>query len=181
MATGVEPAPGAGLHGLLDPYAGDVPYSKRQSLTSPPFGLTVAFNAAVVCFTADAAPVSTVGGLGSVASVWSAPALVPPALVATTRNLKASGITEFESAVAYGGSPRATIHLVTAGRALAFIRGRSYVLGQDLAAVAPEVLRHRIVLSYEGIADDVAPDAIVRRVLETTEMPRLDLGDGRVV
>ena len=102
-------------------------------------------------------------------------------LVASTRSLKGSGIAEFESAVAYGGSPRATIHLVTAGRALAFIRGRSYVLGQDLAAVAPEVLRHRIVLSYEGIADDVAPDAIVRRVLETTEMPRLDLGDGRVV
>jgi MoxR-like ATPase len=102
-------------------------------------------------------------------------------LVATTRNLRAAGIAEFESAVAYGGSPRATIHLVTAGRALAFIRGRSYVLGQDLAAVAPEVLRHRIVLSYEGIADSVAPDAIVQRVLQTTEMPRLDLGDGRVV
>jgi MoxR-like ATPase len=55
------------------------------------------------------------------------------------------------------------------------------VLGQDLAAVAPEVMRHRIVLSYEGIADGVSPDTIVRRVLETTEMPRLDLGDGRVV
>ena len=102
-------------------------------------------------------------------------------LVGATRSLKGSGVTEFESAVAYGGSPRATIHLVTAGRALAFIRGRSYVLGQDLAAVAPEVLRHRIVLSYEGIADEVAPDQIVQRVLETTEMPRLDLGDGRVV
>jgi len=118
-----------------------------------------------------------------VRKVYVDPAVIAYAtkLVASTRNLKGSGIAEFESAVAYGGSPRATIHLVTAGRALAFIRGRSYVLGQDLAAVAPEVLRHRIVLSYEGIADDVAPDAIVRRVLETTEMPRLDLGDGRVV
>jgi MoxR-like ATPase len=102
-------------------------------------------------------------------------------LVAMTRSLKSSGITEFESAVAYGASPRATIHLVTAGRALAFIRGRAYVLGQDIAAVAPEVLRHRIVLSYDGIADSVAPDAIVQRVLQATEMPRLDLGDGRVV
>ncbi|HEY1420792.1 MAG TPA: MoxR family ATPase [Candidatus Dormibacteraeota bacterium] len=102
-------------------------------------------------------------------------------LVGATRNLRTAGVTEFESAVAYGGSPRATIHLVTAGRALAFIRGRDYVLGQDIAAVAPEVLRHRIVLSYDGIADGVAPDAIVQRVLETTEMPRLDLGDGRVV
>src|SRR6202011_2989484 len=52
-------------------------------------------------------------------------------LVATTRSLKASGVTEFESAVAYGGSPRATIHLVTAARALAYIRGRSYVLGRS--------------------------------------------------
>src|SRR4030081_717226 len=69
-------------------------------------------------------------------------------LVGATRHLKESGVTEFETAVAYGGSPRATIHLVSAARALAFIRGRSYVLGQDIAAVAPEVLRHRIVLSY---------------------------------
>ncbi len=99
--------------------------------------------------------------------VYVDPAVIAYAtrLVAATRSLKAAGINDFESAVAYGGSPRATIHLVIAGRALAFIRGRSYVLGQDLAAVAPEV----------------APDDIVRRVIETTEMPRLDLGDGRVV
>ena len=115
--------------------------------------------------------------------VYVDPAVIAYAtrLVAATRSLKAAGINDFESAVAYGGSPRATIHLVIAGRALAFIRGRSYVLGQDLAAVAPEVLRHRIVLSYEGIADSVAPDDIVSRVIETTQMPRLDLGDGRVV
>ncbi len=117
-----------------------------------------------------------------VRDVYVDPAVIAYAtrLVTATRNPVAAGITEFESAVAYGGSPRATIHLVAAGRALAFIRGRSYVLGQDLAAVAPEVLRHRIVLSYEGIADGVSPEAIVRRVLETTEMPRLDLGDRRV-
>src|SRR5438445_5433963 len=73
--------------------------------------------------------------------------------VSATRHVTDVGLAGLESAVDYGGSPRATIHLVSAGRALAFIRGRSYVLGQDLAAVAPEVLRHRIVLSYEGIAD----------------------------
>jgi len=118
-----------------------------------------------------------------VRKVYVDPAVIAYAttLVSATRNLKAAGVSELESAVDYGGSPRATIHLVSAGRALAFIRGRSYVLGQDLAAVAPEVLRHRIVLSYEGIADGVSPDTIVRRVLETTDMPRLDLGDGRVV
>jgi MoxR-like ATPase len=118
-----------------------------------------------------------------VRKVYVDPAVIAYAtkLVTATRSLKAAGITELESAVDYGGSPRATIHLVSAGRALAFIRGRSYLLGQDIAAVAPEVLRHRIVLSYEGIADGVSPDTVVRRVLETTEMPRLDLGDGRVV
>src|SRR5438105_2614560 len=100
-----------------------------------------------------------------VRKVYVDPAVVAYAttLVSATRNLKASGVAELESAVDYGGSPRATIHLVSAGRALAFIRGRSYVLGQDLAAVAPEVLRHRIVLSYEGIADGVSPDTIERR------------------
>jgi MoxR-like ATPase len=118
-----------------------------------------------------------------VRKVYVDPAVIAyaTALVSATRNLKAAGVSELETAVDYGGSPRATIHLVSAGRALAFIRGRSYVLGQDLAAVAPEVLRHRIVLSYEGIADGVSPDTIVRRVLEMTDMPRLDLGDGRVV
>jgi MoxR-like ATPase len=128
-------------------------------------------------------PVELVALQKQVRQVYVDPAVISYAtrLVAATRNLKAAGVTELESAVDYGGSPRATIHLVSAGRALAFIRGRSYVLGQDLAAVAPEVLRHRIVLSYEGIADSVSTDTVVRRVLETTEMPRLDLGDGRVV
>ena len=118
-----------------------------------------------------------------VRKVYVDPAVIAYAttLVSATRNLKAAGVAELETAVDYGGSPRATIHLVSAGRALAFIRGRSYVLGQDLVAVAPEVLRHRIVLSYVGIADGVSPDTIVRRVIETTAMPRLDLGDGRVV
>jgi MoxR-like ATPase len=118
-----------------------------------------------------------------VRKVYVDPAVIAYAttLVSATRNLKAAGVAELETAVDYGGSPRATIHLVSAGRALAFIRGRSYVLGQDLVAIAPEVLRHRIVLSYEGIADGVSPDTIVRRVIEATAMPRLDLGDGRVV
>jgi MoxR-like ATPase len=128
-------------------------------------------------------PEDLVGLQNQVRKVYVDPAVIAYAtrLVTATRSLKAAGVTELESAVDYGGSPRATIHMVSAGRALAFIRGRSYVLGQDIAAVAPEVLRHRIVLSYEGIADGVSPDTVVRRVLETAEMPRLDLGDGRVV
>ncbi len=76
-----------------------------------------------------------------------------------------------------GASPRASIHLVEAARALAFVRGRTYLLGHDLVDVAPEVLRHRIVLSYDGIADEVSTEAIVALLLERYPAPRLDLAD----
>src|SRR5437667_11036978 len=90
-----------------------------------------------------------------VRKVYVDPAVIAYAstLVSATRNLKAAGVPELESAVEYGGSPRATIHLVSAGLALALIRGRSYVLCQDLAAVAPEVSRPRTALSYGGMRD----------------------------
>jgi hypothetical protein len=84
-ATGLTPDPGAGAHGALDPYDVVVPYSSLHSVTSPPFGLTVALSVAVVDPTDDAASVTTVGALGSVLNVWSEPLLVPPALVAETR------------------------------------------------------------------------------------------------
>jgi MoxR-like ATPase len=87
------------------------------------------------------------------------------------------GLPEFANAIAYGASPRASIHLVSAARALAFIRGRGYVLGHDVADVAPEVFRHRLVLSYDGIADEVSAEDIVTRLLERYPAPRLDLGD----
>jgi len=66
---------------------------------------------------------------------------------------------------------------VAAGRALAFMRGRSYVLPHDLSEVAPEVIRHRLVLTYEGIASGVNAETIVKRVLERFPPPRIDLGD----
>ena len=99
------------------------------------------------------------------------------ALTTATRDAGTAGLGEFAGAIAYGASPRASIHLVVAARALAFIRGRSYVLGHDVADIAPEVLRHRIVLSYDGVADGVSPDAIVSRLLERYPPPRLDLAD----
>ena len=109
---------------------------------------------------------------------------VDPALVAyattltrATREPATMGLPEYAGAIAYGASPRATIHLVEAARALAFIRGRDYVLGHDVAEVAPEVLRHRIVLSYDGIADEVSTEAIVNRLLEQHPAPRIDLAD----
>ncbi|HEX6548782.1 MAG TPA: MoxR family ATPase [Candidatus Dormibacteraeota bacterium] len=98
-------------------------------------------------------------------------------LVAATRSPAGMGLPEFAGAVAYGASPRASIHLVAAARALAFIRGRGYVLGHDVFDVAPEVLRHRLVLSYDGIAADVSTEAIIERLLQQYPAPRIDLGD----
>jgi MoxR-like ATPase len=98
-------------------------------------------------------------------------------LTYATRPGKVKGLEDLAPAIAYGGSPRASINLVAAGRALAFMRGRTYVLPHDVSDVAPEVLRHRLVLTYEGIANGVNPEAIVKRVLERFPPPRIDLGD----
>jgi MoxR-like ATPase len=98
-------------------------------------------------------------------------------LSTATRQPSSMGLSEFAPAIAFGASPRASINLVAAARALAFIRGRSYVLPMDVADVAPEVLRHRLVLTYEGIAAGVSPETIVARLLERYPPPRIDLGD----
>ena len=73
--------------------------------------------------------------------------------------------------MSYGASPRATIGLVLGGRALAFLRGREYVLPYDVDEVALDVLRHRIVLSYEALADDLDADSILIRVLRAVPVP----------
>ena len=73
--------------------------------------------------------------------------------------------------VTYGASPRASIHLVEGARALAFLRGRDYVLPEDLADLVPDVLRHRLVLSYEALAEGESADAIVRRIMQQVPQP----------
>src|SRR5712664_2499610 len=78
-------------------------------------------------------------------------------LVAATRAPERFGIPDLARYVTYGASPRATIHLVEAARALAFLRGRAYVLPEDVSDLAPDVLRHRLSLSYEALADAVTP------------------------
>jgi MoxR-like ATPase len=88
-----------------------------------------------------------------------------------TRDPEKAGISDIASYILYGASPRASIHLIEAARALAFLRGRDYVLPQDVLDVAPDVLRHRIILSYEAIADAVSPDQILRRIVESIPVP----------
>ncbi|MCB9913696.1 MAG: MoxR family ATPase [Planctomycetes bacterium] len=93
------------------------------------------------------------------------------ALVFATREPAAAGLPELEHHIQYGGSPRATIWLALCARAHAFISGRGYVTPADIKAVAPEVLRHRVVPTYEAEAEGLDADALVARVLETVPVP----------
>ena len=83
------------------------------------------------------------------------------------------GLGDLHGLIAHGASPRATLGLVKASRALALLRGREYVLPQDVYDVAPDILRHRVLLSYEAIADGVTPEHIVNRIVGSVVAPRL--------
>ena len=75
--------------------------------------------------------------------------------------------------VTYGASPRASIYMVAAAQALALVRGREYVLPEDVRTIAPDVLRHRLVLSYEALADDVTAEHIVDAILSRIPVPEV--------
>jgi MoxR-like ATPase len=94
-------------------------------------------------------------------------------LVHATRAPAEYGLPDLAPLISYGASPRASLGLVAGARALALLRGRDYVLPVDVLDITPEVLRHRLVLSYEGLAEGVLVDDLVRRVLETVPPPRL--------
>ncbi|NUR26708.1 MAG: MoxR family ATPase [Catenulispora sp.] len=92
-------------------------------------------------------------------------------LVTATRAPAEHGMPDVGQLIQYGASPRASLGLVRAVRALALLRGRDYALPQDIQELAPDVLRHRLVLSYDALADDVPPDSIVARILESVPLP----------
>jgi MoxR-like ATPase len=96
-------------------------------------------------------------------------------LVLATRRPSEHGLPELADHVAYGASPRGSIGLIHAARALALLRGRRYALPQDVQELAKDVLRHRLVLTYQALADEVTADAILDRILATVPMPRIDL------
>jgi len=73
--------------------------------------------------------------------------------------------------IQFGASPRATIYLIECGRALAYLRGREYVLPEDVTDVALDVLRHRVVLSYEAMAENLSSDEIVLRLMRRIAAP----------
>ena len=86
-------------------------------------------------------------------------------LVAATRDPERAGIKDLARCITYGASPRASIHLIEGARALAFLRGRDYVLPDDVTDLAPDILRHRLVLSYEALTESLTPDQIIARLM----------------
>jgi MoxR-like ATPase len=94
-------------------------------------------------------------------------------LVMATRDPAAWGLPDLAPHLTLGASPRATLGLIAAGRALALMRGRRYLLPQDVFDVAPEVLRHRLILSYDALASAVTSDDLIRQLLSTITAPRV--------
>jgi MoxR-like ATPase len=92
-------------------------------------------------------------------------------IVRVTREPQTAGLHEIRPLIAYGASPRASIYLAQAARAHAFLRGRAYVVPEDVKALAPDVLRHRVLLTFEAEAEDVTPDNIIAKVLEAVDVP----------
>ena len=92
-------------------------------------------------------------------------------VVRTTREPQSVGLHEVRPLIAYGASPRATIYLAQAARAHAFLQGRAYVVPEDVKAMAPDVLRHRVLLTFEAEAEDVSSDDLIARILEAVDIP----------
>jgi MoxR-like ATPase len=88
-------------------------------------------------------------------------------LVQCTRSPDRFGLTDLSTVIGLGASPRASLNLVRGARALALMRGRSYATPQDVFDLAPEVLRHRLLLTYDALARDITTDHVVQRVLAT--------------
>jgi MoxR-like ATPase len=109
--------------------------------------------------------------------VYVDPALIEYAvrMVSATRQPREVGLPELARYISFGASPRASINLILAARALAFVRGRAYALPQDVRDLALDVMRHRLVLSYEALSDDRSADDLLTQILERIAMPEVPL------
>lgn len=92
-------------------------------------------------------------------------------IVVATRNPGVAGLDDLGNLISYGASPRAGLFLIAASRAYAFLKGRGYVTPDDIKQVAPDVLRHRIITTFEAQAQEVTPEEIVQRILDNVEIP----------
>jgi MoxR-like ATPase len=113
----------------------------------------------------------------AVFEIYVDPALVSYAvtLATATRDPGAAGLTDLAPYIAFGASPRGPISLVQSARALALIRGRDYVLADDLLALAKDALRHRLVLTYQALAEEVSSETILDQVIAAVPVPQIDL------
>ncbi len=109
--------------------------------------------------------------------VYVDPALIEYSvrMVTATRNPKDVGLADLQRYIMYGASPRASINLILTARALAFVRGRSYVLPQDVLDMALDVMRHRLVLSYEALSDNITSDEVLKKILDRIPIPVVPL------
>ena len=110
-------------------------------------------------------------------AVYVDPALIEYSvqLVTASRRPDSFGIGDIKRYILFGASPRASINMIVAGRALAFVRGRDYALPEDVRDVALDVMRHRLVLSYEALSDNVQSDDILDKVMEAVPMPEVPI------
>lgn len=92
-------------------------------------------------------------------------------LVLVTREPANNGLSDLNTLINFGASPRASINLINAAKAHAFLRGRGFVTPEDIKQIAPDVLRHRVIVTYEAEAENISTDHIVRRILDHTDVP----------
>ncbi|KPL06990.1 ATPase [bacterium SM23_57] len=92
-------------------------------------------------------------------------------LVFASRQPGEFGIKDLEPLIAYGASPRASIYLIKAAKAFAFLRKRGYVIPEDIRAIGMDVLRHRVIVTYEAEAEEMSPETIVKRIFDSVEVP----------
>jgi len=114
---------------------------------------------------------------GEVDKVYVDPALIEYSvrLVTATRDPKIVGLQDIEHYIMFGASPRASINLILTARALAFVRGRNYALPQDVLDMALDVIRHRLVLSYEALSDNISADDLLNKIFDRIPIPVVPL------
>ena len=117
----------------------------------------------------------------SAEQVYVDPSLIDYAVKVTTATRTPSivGLGELSRFVTFGASPRASINLILAAKALALVRGRDYALPVDVRELAPDILRHRIVLSYEALAEEITSDRLITAVLDAVRLPDVPLQERR--
>ena len=111
--------------------------------------------------------------------VYVDPALIEYSvrMVTATRSARDEGLKDLEHYIMFGASPRASINLILTARALAFVRGRNYVLPQDVLDMSLDVIRHRLVLTYEALSDNVSSDDLLKKIIEKIPVPVVPLHD----